>query len=252
VTHPSLDLTRHRLTVRSFIRSCTQCPLRSRLSPGQTPVPFSGPLHPRYIVLGEAPGVTEQRHGEPFVGVSGRLLRRMLAKAGLDVDRALFLNTVCCNPYGAPERSHLDACRPNFDAQLDLAPPSTPLLAAGQTALSSLAPDGHVRRLQGSALVIDGRPVMPVYHPAYLLRDPTAKPGVVEALSRFRALVEGFTADFFLAPTCLLCPDAATEWDDRQMPYCRKHKVEIRKAVNRAKRRRKSMNQAAQQHLELT
>lgn len=246
-----LRLTGRRLQIKEAIRACTHCPLSGRLPPAQTPVPFSGPLRPQFIVLGEAPGVTEQRRGEPFVGPAGRLLRRMLRDAGLDPAKVLWCNVVSCNPYGTPKQAHRDACRRHFDAQLTVAGP-VPLLAAGLTALTALAPDvGTLGGLAGSCLVIDGRPVMPAHHPAAVLRDPTYRPLLEKALARFQALTIGFTPDFFMPPICCMCPKEADEHDHRQMPYCKKHKVEIRRAPKREARRRTAVNKAAQIGMEL-
>lgn len=247
--HPLAVRARRRADTRAFITACTQCPLRGNVRPH--PVPFDGPLRPAFIVLGDAPDQTDQRRQRPFSGPHGRTLRRMLTEAQLPPDEGLFLNTVCCNPWGALHREHMDACRPNLEAQLELADQDTPLLTVGQTALSTMVPDGHLKHLHGSALVIDGRAVMAVHHPAYLLRDPTARPGMKETLRRFRSLLGGLDPQWFTPAMCSICPERAEEWDHRQMPYCRRHKGEIKKEANRAARRRKAENRAAQTRMEL-
>lgn len=249
MTRAIVELARRRRETRDLILSCVQCPLRDNARP--YPVPFHGPFHPAFIVLGDAPDQTDHRRRTPFSGPHGRMLRRLLAEASLRVDDALLVTAVCCNPWGTPSRDHLDACRPHLEAQLGLAPAGTPVLAVGQVALSALASDAQLRGLHGSVLVIDGRPVMPIHHPAYLLRDPTARPAVREALRRFASLLQGLGPEWFRAEVCSLCAEAAVAWDHRQMPFCRRHEGEIRRNETRAARRRIAQNRAAQQRLEL-
>lgn len=241
------DQALRRIQVKQQIRLCDQCEL------GKTAnrVPFSGPTPARYVVLGEAPGRTEDRRLEPFVGLAGRLMRRMMIEAGLDPFQAMFCNTVCCNPWTrAPQRAEMDACRPNLLAQLIAA--DTPLLiAAGATALSSLVPDGHLRRLHGAVLTVDRRLVLPVYHPSFVLREPSNRPIVVKALEQMTALLAGLSADFFRGEWCVMCEKRADTWDERQVPYCWSHRKEPAKRVTADRRRRKKENKAAQGRLEL-
>lgn len=249
--HEVVRLTSRRLQIREAITSCDRCPLSSRLPRPQTPVPFSGPPYPDFVVLGEAPGVTEERRGEPFVGPAGRLLRRMLRAADLNPAKAVFCNVVCCNPYGTPQQAHRDACRDHLDAQLGVTG-QVPILATGLTALNALAPDvNKIGYVAGSFLVIDDRPVMPVHHPAAVLRDPTYRPLVEKALERFSVVVTALSPDFFQGEQCHMCGTEAVAWDHRQMPYCKKHKVEIRRLPKRAARRRTAENKARQESLEM-
>lgn len=245
------DRARLRLRTRQLITACTACPLHVNARPN--PVPFSGPLTPAYMVLGEAPGTTEQRRQRPFCGQAGRTMRRMMTHAGLDPDAALWANTVCCCPFGPPPAASQIACRPHLDAQLALAP-DRPLLALGGVALNALFPDAGLLRLHGFALRFSDRDVIPIYHPAYLFRDPTVRPLMEEGLERFASLVAGLDADFFAGDRCSACkgrPHVATAWDQHRMPFCDTHKGEIRKAANRHKRLRKAQNQAAQTQMEM-
>lgn len=244
-----VELALRRRETREQILSCARCPLRDNARP--SPVPFHGPFHPSYIVLGDAPDQTDHRRRSPFTGPQGRMLRRLLAEVSLRADDALLVTAVCCNPWGTPSRDHLDACRPHLDAQLDLAPAGTPVLAVGQVALSALAPDAQLRGLHGSVLVIDGRPVMPIHHPAYLLRDPAARPAVHDALGRFASLLQGLDPGWFRGTVCSMCAETAAAWDHRQMPFCRRHEGEIRRNETRAARQRTLQNLAAQLRLEL-
>lgn len=238
---------RRRLEVRNVIRGCSHCGLGDHANR----VPFSGPSPARFVVVGEAPGSTEDRKGEPFTGLAGRLMHRMLRSAGLNDTEALFCNAVCCNPWGrAPNRAEMDACRSNLLAQLEIA--GCPhLVVAGATALTALVPDGHLRRLHGSVLLVGRWTIVPVYHPSYVLREPHMRPVVVKGLEVMTGLLAGLTADLFRGRWCVLCEHEASVWDTRQMPYCWTHRKEPEKQAKAAKRRLKTENKAAQGRLEL-
>ena len=246
-----------RIGTRRRIAACTACDLSSR--PNISPVPFSGPTPARYVVLGEAPGRSENRKAEPFVGASGRFLRRLMRGVGLDDAEAFWCNTACCWPPGAPTQAQQNACRPHLIAQLKLARAPF-LLAAGGVALNAVCPDANLRRLHGSALKIRVRvpaepssielTVVPVYHPAFVAaHDPSSKPVLQEGLGRFKALLDGIPADLLVGNWCNFCEHRAVRWDQRQMPYCLKHSKEIGAHVRLEKRRAKAEYKASQGRL---
>lgn len=246
-----------RVTVRRQIRDCRACDLAC--PPTRLPVPFSGPTPASFIVLGEAPGRTENHRGEPFVGASGRFLRRLMRATGLNDGDALFCNVASCWPPGAPTAAQATACRPNLVAQLKLA--GTPyVLAAGRTALLALVPDGDLNTLHGCALTIrlafpgdaTSAPftVVPVYHPAFVLaHDPSSKPTLEQGLVRFKSLLDGVTADLLAGDRCVKCHHRAEFWDRRQMPFCFDHRKLIAKGQRMEARRRKAVNKALQEKL---
>lgn len=239
-----VELLRRGVAVRQAIRSCTACPLSAQASP----VPCNGPPNPRFAVVGEAPGVTENRRGAPFMGQSGRLIRRLMAEAGVEATEGLWLNVVSCWPYGPPSTEHQQACRPHFDAQLELAGTEW-VLAVGGVALGAFAYDGHLTRLHGCFLAVDGRWVMPVWHPAYLLRNRQRwqQEKVVNALKGFWAAVNRQVAPEWLAgDSCVACDRKATVWDERQMPYCKAHEKLIGARKRRTRRQMKAAWIAAQ------
>ena len=135
------------------------------------------------MLIGEAPGADEDRAGLPFVGVSGRLLDRMLASVGLDRTQVLITNILPWRPPGnrAPSDSEIAACLPFLLRHVALVRPRH-LVLLGATATRALtgSPAG-IRRLRGTwrEVVIPDLPhplpALPTYHPAYLLRTPGAK-----------------------------------------------------------------------------
>jgi DNA polymerase len=132
------------------------------------------------MVIGEGPGAEEDARGLPFVGRSGQLLDRLLAEAGLDINRDLYIaNIVKCRPPDnrRPTAPEMAACRPWLDQQIALVDPAL-IVLAGATALEGLLGiKGGITRLRGQWRSWGKRELLPVFHPAYLLRHPSREPG---------------------------------------------------------------------------
>ena len=138
------------------------------------------------MLIGEAPGAEEDRVGRPFVGPAGQLLDRMLASIGLDRTRLRIVNVVPWRPPGnrAPTDSEIAVCLPFLHRHIALIQPEY-LVLLGATAAKAMLPaperNNGIRRLRGrwQSLEIPGLataiPALPTYHPAYLLRTPSAK-----------------------------------------------------------------------------
>lgn len=137
------------------------------------------------MLVGEAPGEDEDRQGKPFVGVSGKLLDRMLAGIGLDRTSVYISNVIFWRPPGnrSPTDAEIAACLPFVERHIALIKPKILVLLGGVAAKTILrTKDGITRtrgrwtdyRIAGSdpAQII---PCLPIYHPAYLLRQPAAK-----------------------------------------------------------------------------
>lgn len=147
---------------------CGECPLaRSRR------VAFGGPLDAEVVIVGQSPGSDEEKVGRPFVGSSGKLLRRALREAGFDEAGILFTNAVQCRSAGDPTRELIDRCRPYLAAIISHAPRKL-IIALGNEAWYSL----HGGRLGGVTKHVGevkdseefGCPMFWNLHPAYLLR----------------------------------------------------------------------------------
>ena len=137
------------------------------------------------MVLGEGPGAQEDEQGKPFVGRSGQLLDRMLESVGIDSNRDAYVcNIVKCRPpeNRKPTALEMAACRPWLDQQIQLVNPAV-ILLAGATAVEGLLGikggitklRGQWRRGEGGSL--EGRWLMPIFHPSYLLRNASKERG---------------------------------------------------------------------------
>lgn len=129
------------------------------------------------MLIGEAPGADEDREGLPFVGVSGQLLDRMLAAIGLDRTSAYITNILPWRPPGnrKPTPAEILLCQPFVERHIELAGPRLLVLVGGTAAGTLLNRSEGITRLRGRWLNWRDVPVMPIYHPAYLLRQPALK-----------------------------------------------------------------------------
>jgi len=158
------------------VRECRLC----RLHEGRTQTVFGvGDPCARVCFVGEGPGAEEDRQGEPFVGRAGQLLNKIIAAMGLRRDEVYIANTVKCRPpeNRTPQPDEMKACGPYLARQLETITPQV-LVALGRPAtqtLLGLGPTASMSDLRGRFHRHRGVPVMPTYHPAYLLRNPAAK-----------------------------------------------------------------------------
>lgn len=134
------------------------------------------------MLIGEAPGEDEDRQGKPFVGVSGQLLDRMLAAIGLNRTNTYISNVIFWRPPGnrSPTDAEIAACLPFVEKHIALIKPKILVLLGGVAAKTILRTKDGITRIRGrwtDYRSIDGTaiPCLPIYHPAYLLRQPAAK-----------------------------------------------------------------------------
>jgi uracil-DNA glycosylase family 4 len=136
-----------------------------------------GPLRPRLVMVGEAPGADEDRAGEPFVGAAGQLLDKILVASGLAREQVYIMNTLKCRPPGnrTPVDTEIDNCRPFFERQLEVLQPEYIICWGSIAARAILRCTDSVGRLRGRFHSYKNAKVMVTYHPSYLLRTPEAK-----------------------------------------------------------------------------
>ncbi|MEZ4308110.1 MAG: uracil-DNA glycosylase family protein [Polyangiaceae bacterium] len=157
------------------VRPCVKC----GLCDARTQTVFSrGNPFAEVFFVGEGPGQDEDAQGFPFVGRAGQLLDRMIVAMGYARDEVYIANIVKCRPPNnrKPEPAEMEACMPYLRQQIALVKPKV-LVALGATANSGLtgASEG-IMRARGKWKLYKGTiPIMPTYHPAYLLRNPAAK-----------------------------------------------------------------------------
>lgn len=158
-------------------KKCTQCPLGKE---GRTNVVFGkGNPDADIIIIGEAPGQKEDEQGEPFVGRSGKLLTSVLSECGIDRKNVYITNTVKCRPPGNrnPTEQEATTCKNLLlFNQINIINPSI-LITLGSVAFSSLfTTKQRISDLRGSVHFLEEKiPVLPTYHPAFALRNPSAK-----------------------------------------------------------------------------
>ena len=160
--------------VRTELGDCTRC----KLSGGRKTIVFGvGNPDAKLVFVGEAPGFHEDEQGEPFVGDAGALLTKMIIAMGRKREDVYICNIIKCRPPGNrnPEPDELAACEPFLRQQLGAIRPRA-IVALGKFAAQALLrTDASISTLRGHFHEYQGIPLMPTYHPAYLLRTPTAK-----------------------------------------------------------------------------
>ena len=136
-------------------------------------VPGEGSATAAVMLVGEAPGASEDRTGRPFVGGAGKLLDRLLEDAGLDREDVFITNVVKARPPGNrdPKADEVAHHLPWLDAQLEAIRPKL-LVPLGRHALKRFAPDTTITASHGRVVEHDGRTLFPMFHPAAALRNP--------------------------------------------------------------------------------
>ncbi len=129
------------------------------------------------MLIGEAPGADEDREGLPFVGVSGKLLDKMLAAIGLNRSSSYITNILPWRPPGnrKPTPAEILLCQPFVERHIELVGPKLLVLVGGTAASTLLNRSEGITKLRGRWLAWRDVPVMAIYHPAYLLRQPVLK-----------------------------------------------------------------------------
>ena len=157
------------------VQACTKCALH--IERKQT-VFARGNGSSGLCFVGEGPGADEDEQGSPFVGLAGQLLDKMIAAMGIERDDVYVCNIVKCRPpkNRTPEPEEMSACMPYLSEQLSLIEPQV-IVALGKTAVQGLFGTAEgITRIRGRWRLYQGRiAVMPTFHPAYLLRTPSAK-----------------------------------------------------------------------------
>lgn len=165
--------------LREDIGDCRRC----RLYQGRTNLVFGeGTPKARLVFVGEGPGREEDLEGRPFVGEAGRLLTKIIKAMGLTRESVYICNVVKCRPPNNrdPEVDEIESCLPFLKRQLSLIQPDVICTLGRVAAQSLLGKEFRITRERGKWHSFIDIPLMPTYHPAYLLRNPTAKREVWE------------------------------------------------------------------------
>jgi len=171
---PDMSLGESLGDIQRDLGDCQRCSLsrkRSKIVFGE------GSSQAHLVFVGEGPGFEEDRQGRPFVGAAGNLLNRIIEAMHLTREDVYICNIVKCRPPGNrnPQADEIAMCAPFLNRQLRAIKPAYICAlgkVAAQTLLKSEVP---ISRLRGQFHDYQGTPVMPTYHPAYLLRNPDRK-----------------------------------------------------------------------------
>ena len=175
---PSGTKTERLAALRAETLQCQICP---HLAKSRTQVVFGvGDPEARLMFVGEAPGADEDEKGEPFVGLAGKLLTKMLTAMELTREQIYIANVLKCRPdmpgstsgNRKPTRTEMEACLPYLRAQVAIIAPVV-IVALGATAVEGLfgPQKTTISRLRGTWMELDGVPVRPTFHPSYLLHN---------------------------------------------------------------------------------
>lgn len=173
--------------VREELGDCRRC----RLFEGRKNIVFGvGSPQADLVFVGEGPGGREDALGEPFVGAAGQLLDRMIAAMGYSRDDVYICNVVKCRPPNNrdPRPDEVAACEPFLKKQLATLDPKV-IVGLGRFAVQCLLgdPGASIVRVRGNWSTYEEIDLMPTFHPAYLLRNPTEKRNVWEDLKQVMA-----------------------------------------------------------------
>lgn len=164
-------------TLCSRVLSCTKCPLCE----GRKNVVFGeGNPHASVMFVGEGPGEVEDTTGRPFVGPAGQKLDEVLSSVGIRREDVYITNIVKCRPPDnrVPSRAEMEVCAPYLEAQIALINPSL-IVALGNTPTQWLMPDAAgITKSHGTfSAWRGGIQLFPMFHPSYLLRNPSREKG---------------------------------------------------------------------------
>ena len=170
---------------------CTRCKLHTL---GRKQVVFGvGDPHAQLMFVGEGPGADEDVQGEPFVGKAGQLLTKIIEAIELRRDQVYIANVIKCRPPGNrnPEPDEVEQCEPFLFRQIDAIKPKV-IVALGKFAAQSLLRTSEpITRLRGRQYNYRGSVLIPTFHPAYLLRNPSSKRDVWEDMKKVRGILQG-------------------------------------------------------------
>jgi uracil-DNA glycosylase family 4 len=169
---------------------CSRCKLHTL---GRKQIVFGvGNPDADLMFVGEAPGADEDIKGEPFVGRAGQLLTKIIEAIGLKREDVYIANVIKCRPPGNrnPEPDEVDTCEPFLFQQIDAIKPKVVVALGSFAARALLRTVDPISKLRGRVYEYRGAKLIPTFHPAYLLRNPSSKKEVWEDMKLVRTLIK--------------------------------------------------------------
>lgn len=190
ISHRPSDSARVLAAIQADIGpDCSRCKLHTL---GRRQVVFGvGNPDADLMFVGEAPGADEDEQGIPFVGRAGQLLTKMIGAIEMTREQVYIANVIKCRPPGNrnPEPDEVEQCEPFLFQQIDAIRP-TVIVALGKFAAQALLrTQDPISRLRGRVYDFRGAKLIPTFHPAYLLRNPSSKRDAWEDLKKARDLL---------------------------------------------------------------
>ena len=173
--------------IASKVSNCTSC----RLSTTRTnTVPGSGANEAQIMFVGEAPGLNEDKTGHPFVGRAGNLLDQLLNSIGLDRDKVFITNMVKCRPpkNRDPQNDEIEPCSTHLDAQIEALSPKV-IVTLGRFSFSKFFPGETITRSRGIVRKWNNMNILPMYHPAAALYNPSLRPRLEKDFEKLLELI---------------------------------------------------------------
>ena len=176
--------------IRTDLGDCTRCKLHGL---GRRQIVFGvGNPEADLMFVGEAPGRDEDEQGIPFVGRAGQLLTKIIEAIGLKREDVYIANVIKCRPpeNRNPEPDEVETCEPFLFQQIDTIKPKVIVALGTFAARALLRTLDPISRLRGRVYDYRGAKLVPTFHPAYLLRNPSSKREVWEDMKRVRELLK--------------------------------------------------------------
>jgi uracil-DNA glycosylase family 4 len=167
---------------------CTRCDLHfSR----KKAVPGEGPAHAEVMLIGEGPGFYENEQGRPFVGAAGKYLDELLEKGGVKRSEVFITNVVKCRPPGNrdPQPEELGACSDYLERQIEAINPRV-IITLGRFSMAKFLPNVRISDVHGQPIWSHSRLVVPMYHPAAALHQPSLKVSVERDFARLSEFIQ--------------------------------------------------------------
>jgi DNA polymerase len=153
-------------------------------------VPGEGPGNAELMFIGEGPGFHENEQGRPFVGAAGKFLEELLASIGLQREDVFICNVIKCRPPGNrdPQPDEIDACARYLDRQIRAINPKA-IITLGRFSMARYFPGARISSIHGQARIVNGRTIVPMYHPAAALHQPSLRQVVKDDFARIPELI---------------------------------------------------------------
>jgi DNA polymerase len=174
--------------VAGEVRQCTKCDLANSR---KNAVPGEGPANASLMFIGEGPGFYENEQGRPFVGQAGKFLDELLESAGLKREKVYITNVVKCRPPGNrdPQDTELAACATFLERQIQAIDPLV-IVTLGRFSMARYFQTAKISVIHGRSTWVDGRMIVPMYHPAAGLHQASLRPVIQRDFAQLPKMIE--------------------------------------------------------------